>query len=313
LKKKHTYNLYFLVALQFVIIGYLLYQTKEEKPQLKVNDGEAAELREGKARSIPRVRIFDLPDKPEFAGEKVPIDQPDVFERYEREIYVNAYWESNALLMLKRAGKYFPFIEQTLKENGIPDDFKYVAVIESGLLNVTSPVGAKGFWQFMKGTAGDFGLQVNRDVDERYHFEKSTIAACKYIRAAYGKFGNWTSVAASYNMGMAGIARRKNQQLSPDYYNLYLNEETSRYIFRILAMKEIFENQAKYGFELQNDDLYSLPPLREIEVSESIDNLASWAIKQKSNYKEVKIYNPWLINSKLNVRKGQTYVIKLPL
>ncbi|WP_339923903.1 lytic transglycosylase domain-containing protein [uncultured Cyclobacterium sp.] len=313
MKKKHTYNLYFLVTLQFLIIGYLLFESKEIKPELKPEEGAVAELRAGKTRTNPRVKIFDLPEKPEFSGEKAPVDQPDVFERFEREIYVNAYWESNALFMLKRSGKYFPFIEQTLKENGIPDDFKYVAVIESGLLNVTSPAGAKGFWQFMKGTAGDFGLEVNRDVDERYHFEKATIAACKYIRAAYGKFGNWTSVAASYNMGMAGIARRKNQQLSPDYYDLYLNEETSRYIFRILAMKEIFENQSKYGFELQNEDLYSLPPLREIKVTESIENLAEWAIEQNSNYKEVKIYNPWLINTKLNVRKGSSYIIKLPL
>ena len=291
----------------------MLFQSKEEKPELKAEEGTVAKLQPGKTRTNPRVRIFDLPENPEFSGEKAPVDQPDVYERYEREIYVNAYWESNALLMLKRSGKYFPFIEQTLKENGIPDDFKYVAVIESGLLNVTSPAGAKGFWQFMKGTAGDFGLEVSRDVDERYHFEKATLAACKYIRAAYGKFGNWTSVAASYNMGMAGIARRKNQQLSPDYYDLYLNEETSRYIFRILAMKEIFENQTKYGFELQNEDLYSLPSLREIKVSESIDNLAEWAIEQNSNYKEVKIYNPWLINTKLNVRKGSSYTIKLPL
>lgn len=313
LKKKHIYNLYFLVALQFLIIGFLFYQSKEDKTQLPASEEEPALLRAGEARSKARVKIFDLPEQPEFAGEQVPIEQPDVFERFEREVYVNAYWESNALLMLKRSGKYFPFIERTLEENGIPDDFKYVAIIESGLLNVTSPAGAKGFWQFMRGTAGDFGLEVNRYVDERYHFEKATVAACKYIREAYGKFGNWTSVAASYNLGMAGIARRKNQQLSPDYYNLHLNEETSRYIFRILAMKEIFENQAKYGFELQKDDLYSLPPLREIEVTESIDNLAAWAVEHKSNYKEIKIYNPWLISTKLIVRKGRKYVIKLPL
>jgi hypothetical protein len=283
------------------------------KLQEKVTAEEGAELSEGKARSNPRVRIFELPKQPEFAGEKVPMEQPDIYERYEREIYVNAYWESNALFMLKRSGKYFPFIEQTLKENGIPDDFKYVAIIESGLLNVTSPAGAKGFWQFMRGTARDFGLEVSRDVDERYHFEKSTLAACKYLRAAYGKFGNWTSVAASYNMGMAGISRRNNQQLTTDYYDLYLNEETSRYIFRILAMKEIFENQGKYGFELQNEDLYALPPLREIEVTESINNLAEWAKEHKSNYKEVKIYNPWLIKTRLIVRRGKSYTIKLPL
>lgn len=241
------------------------------------------------------------------------MEDPEVYERYERELYVNSYWESNTVLMMKRAGKFFPYIEQTLEENGIPEDFKYVALIESGLMNVTSPAGAKGFWQFMRGTAGDFGLEVSRDVDERYHFEKATLAACKYLRDSYGKFGNWTSVAASYNMGIAGITRRKNQQLSPDYYDLYLNEETSRYLFRALALKEIFENSGKYGFELQQDDLYQLPPLREIEVTESIPNLAEWAKEQKSTYKEVKTYNPWLINRQLNVRRGRTYVIKLPV
>ncbi|SHM42570.1 Transglycosylase SLT domain-containing protein [Cyclobacterium lianum] len=310
---KHIAYLYVLVLLQFLFIGYLWFNptgnSRDHQPPANTN----AEIRAAKPADLPKVWIFDLPEQPEFAGEKVPMDDPDVYERFEREVYVNAYWESNTLLMMKRAGKFFPFIEQTLKENGIPEDFKYVALIESGLMNVTSPVGAKGFWQFMKGTAGDFGLEVSMDVDERYHFEKSTLAACKYLRSAFGKFGNWTSVAASYNMGIAGITRRKNEQLSPNYYDLYLNEETSRYLFRALALKEIFEHPGKYGFELQQDDLYELPSLREIEIEESIDNLAEWARERDSNYKEVKIYNPWLINKQLNVKKGQTYIIKLPV
>ncbi|WP_162418394.1 lytic transglycosylase domain-containing protein [Cyclobacterium roseum] len=309
---KHLPYVYLLLILQFLLIGYLWYRVTGTTPVGPALDSQA-KIQEAKPGLLPRVRIFELPSSPEFAGEKVPMEDPEVYERYERELYVNSYWESNTVLMMKRAGKFFPFIEQTLEENGIPEDFKYVALIESGLMNVTSPAGAKGFWQFMRGTAGDFGLEVSRDVDERYHFEKATLAACKYLRDSYGKFGNWTSVAASYNMGIAGITRRKNQQLSPDYYDLYLNEETSRYLFRALALKEIFENPGKYGFELQQDDLYQLPPLREIEVTESISNLAEWAKEQKSTYKEVKTYNPWLINRQLNVRRGRTYVIKLPV
>lgn len=259
------------------------------------------------------VKLFEIPESLDFAGEPVPLDQPDVLERFEREIYVNAYWHSNTVLLMKRAGKFLPTIEKILSQNGIPDDFKYVALIESGLMNVVSPAGARGFWQFMEGTAKEKGLEVNREVDERYHFEKSTEAACKYLRQSYARFGNWTSVAASYNMGMAGLSRRKDEQKMADFYSLLLNEETSRYIFRILAMKEIFENPGKYGFELQKDDLYSMPVMRDLVVKESIDNLADWAIRHNSNYKELKIYNPWLRSNKLTVRKGNSYKIILPV
>lgn len=264
------------------------------------------------AESPAWVKIFQLPEDLNFAGEPVPLDIPDVLERFEREIYVNAYWHSNTVMLMKRAGKFFPTIEEILAQNGIPEDFKYVALIESGLMNVTSPAGARGFWQFMKNTATEKGLEVNSEVDERYHFEKATRAACDYLKTAYARFGNWTSVAASYNMGIAGLTRRKNEQRVPDYYNLFLNEETSRYIFRVLAIKDIFENPNKYGFNLQNDDLYSMPVMRELSVSSSIDNLADWALKHNSNYKELKIYNPWLRSNNLTVRKGSTYKILLP-
>lgn len=264
------------------------------------------------AESPAWVKIFQLPEDLNFAGEPVPLDIPDVLERFEREIYVNAYWHSNTVMLMKRARKFFPTIEEILAQNGIPEDFKYVALIESGLMNVTSPAGARGFWQFMKNTATEKGLEVNSEVDERYHFEKATRAACDYLKTAYARFGNWTSVAASYNMGIAGLTRRKNEQRVPDYYNLFLNEETSRYIFRVLAIKDIFENPNKYGFNLQNDDLYSMPVMRELSVSSSIDNLADWALKHNSNYKELKIYNPWLRSNNLTVRKGSTYKILLP-
>ncbi|MFC4872258.1 lytic transglycosylase domain-containing protein [Negadavirga shengliensis] len=313
---KHISVLYSLIGLLFLVIGFLVYERNNNGAGSWVEELEArpqAYFQEDKSTTFPRVRIFEIPERPVFAEEPVPIHLPDILERFERELYVNAYWESNTLLMMKRAGKFFPYIEKTLKENGIPEDFKYVALIESGLMNVVSPAGARGFWQLMEGTAKELGLEVNKEVDERYHFEKATIAASKYLRSAYGKFGNWTSVAASYNMGISGLTRRKNEQLSPDYYDLYLNEETSRYIFRILAMKAIFEHPGKYGFELQTDDLYKLPLLREINVTESIPDLAKWAVQNRSNYKELKLHNPWLRSDKLSVRKGQSYTIKLPV
>src|SRR5690554_3271021 len=186
-------------------------------------------------------------------------------------------------------------------------------MIESGLTNAVSPAGARGFWQFMEGTAKERGLEVNREVDERYHFEKSTQAACEYLQNAYARFGNWTSVAASYNMGIAGLTRSKNEQKMPDFYNLLLNSETSRYIFRILAVKEIFEDPGNYGFELQADDLYSMPVMRDLVVTRTIDNLADWALRHNSNYKELKLYNPWLRSNKLTIRSGNSYKIVLPV
>src|SRR5690554_4491280 len=261
----------------------------------------------------PLIKMFELPENPNFAGEPVPLKNPDILERFEREIYVNAYWHSNTIMLMKRAGKFLPIIEPILAKNGIPDDFKYLAMIESGLMNVVSPAGARGFWQFMESTGKEYKLEINREVDERYHLEKSTQAACDYLKTAYARFGNWTNVAASYNMGIAGLTRRINNQQMPNYYDLYLNEETSRYLFRILAIKEIFENPKKHGFAFQNDDLYRMPTFRELMVAERIDDLASWAIKHNSNYKELKIYNPWLRSDKLTLAsKGRSYKILLP-
>ena len=258
-------------------------------------------------------KIFDIPKKINFADESVPLELPDVRERFEREIYVNAYWQSNMILLMKRSAKFLPTIEEILLKNGIPEDFKYLAMVESGLLNVSSPAGAKGFWQFMPETAKENKLEVRDEVDERYHLEKSTLAATKYLKKAFGKFGNWTSVAASYNIGMTGLHKRKAEQKSNNYYDLFLNEETSRYLFRILAFKEIFENPEKYGFHLIEEDLYKQPDLRALTVKQSIPNLAEWANKHNSNYKELKIHNPWLRSSKLAIQAGKTYTLKLPV
>lgn len=261
----------------------------------------------------PLIKMFELPENPNFAGEPVPLKHPDILERFEREIYVNAYWHSNTIMLMKRAGKFLPIIEPILAKNGIPDDFKYLAMIESGLMNVVSPAGARGFWQFMESTGKEYKLEINREVDERYHLEKSTQAACDYLKTAYARFGNWTNVAASYNMGIAGLTRRINNQQMPNYYDLFLNEETSRYLFRILAIKEIFENPKKHGFAFQKDDLYTMPTFRELVVADRIDDLASWAIRHNSNYKELKIYNPWLRSDKLTLAsKDRNYKILLP-
>lgn len=260
-------------------------------------------------------RIFapPLPEKIEFAGEVAPIDQIHIYEKLDREILVNTYWHSSTLLMFKRGLRYFPVIEKILKDEGIPDDFKYLSLIESNFTNAVSPRGATGFWQFLEGTGKDYGLEVNDFVDERYHVQKSTVAACAYIRDAYEKFGNWTLVAASFNAGMKRISESLEKQETKDYYQLFLNEETSRYIFRILAIKAIFENPSGFGFYLREKDLYPPIPTRYIEVNSSIDNLVDYAISEGSNYMILKTLNPWLRSDKLPVSEGKSYIIELPV
>lgn len=258
------------------------------------------------------VALFDLPAELSFAGEKVPLEQGDVVERLERELYVNAYWESNLILLFKRSKKYLPEIERLLQEQGVPDDFKYLAIAESGLLNASSAAGAKGYWQILEETGKEYGLEITESVDERYHLEQSTLAAAAYLKKAHQKFGDWTAVAASYNMGQSGFSKRQEEQFQRNYYDLYLNEETSRYLFRILAFKLLFENPAAFGYHLQEKDYYSLPEFREIEVSTDLPDLAKWAKEQGSSYKHLKRYNPWLRARELEVKKGKGYTIRLP-
>lgn len=258
------------------------------------------------------VALFDLPAELSFAGEKVPLEQGDVVERLERELYVNAYWESNLILLFKRSKKYLPEIERLLQEQGVPDDFKYLAIAESGLVNASSAAGAKGYWQILEETGKEYGLEITESVDERYHLEQSTLAAAAYLKKAHQKFGDWTAVAASYNMGQSGFSKRQEEQFQRNYYDLYLNEETSRYLFRILAFKLLFENPAAFGYHLQEKDYYSLPEFREIEVSTDLPDLAKWAKEQGSSYKHLKRYNPWLRARELEVNKGKGYTIRLP-
>ena len=247
-----------------------------------------------------------------FCNEKVPLQIIDVKERLDRELTTNINLHSSTTLIIKRANRYFPVIEPILKKNGIPDDFKYLCVIESALANATSSAGAKGFWQFMPETAKEYNLEVSSTVDERYDVVKATEAASRYLQRAYTKFGNWTLVAAAYNRGMGGIERQLGVQGVTDYYDLYLNEETSRYVFRILALKEIMQNAAKYGYELPKDVLYRPIKTRKVQISSNIDNLAQFALSEGINYKILKLHNPWLQDTSLIVQTGKTYEIDIP-
>ena len=239
------------------------------------------------------------PNDLKFADELAPNTSLDVWERLDKELLKNIYWQSNTLLYFKRANKYFPVIEEILAKNNIPDDFKYLALIESGFEYTVSPSGAAGFWQIMRGTAREYGLEVNYAIDERYNLRKSTEAACSYLRKAYDEFGSWTMAAASYNMGINGVRRKIEKQETNNYFNLHLNDETSRYVFRIIVIKEIMENPRKYGFVFRDNDLYTHPQVKQIRVDSTIGNLYSFAKDHNINYKILKKYNPWLRISKL--------------
>ncbi len=250
-----------------------------------------------------------IPGNLEFVGEKVPLERYEVRESLDRELLVNAYWQSNILLYCKRAYRYFPVIEPILKEEGLPDDFKYLALVESGLTNVVSPAKAAGFWQFLKETGIQHGLEVNDEVDERYHLEKATRAACQYLKRSYGKFNSWALAAAAYNMGEGGVKRTMDKQKSTLYWDLYLNDETARYVYRILAAKIILSDPQSYGIHLHLTDLYQPLTVKTIKVDTAIANLVDFAIKHDMTYKQFKLLNPWLRSDKLTNKLGKSYII----
>ena len=256
---------------------------------------------------------INIPEKLEFANERVPLENYDVYETIDREFLVNTFWQSQTILFLKRANKYFPIIEPILKENNIPDDFKYLAVIESGLTNARSPSGAKGFWQFLKKTGQEYHLEVNNEVDERYNLEKSTQAACDYFNEAYKKFNNWTLVAASYNMGKSGLNKQLSRQITNNYWDLLLNDETSRYVNRIIAVKTIMSDPETFGFHVRKKDMYQYIPTTTIEVDTIIDNLTMFAYQNGVNYKILKNLNPWLRQRYLKNKYKKKYTFKLPV
>lgn len=260
-----------------------------------------------------KIQALELPANLNLAGERVPIEIPDVRERMDRELLVNTYWQSNGLLLIKRANQYFPILEPLLKKYGLPDDFKFLALAESGLIDETSSVGAAGMWHFMKTTGKEYGLEINKNVDERYNIEKSTKVAAEYLKKSKERLGSWTLAAAAYNAGNYGVASRLETQQVNNYYDALLPDETERYIFRILALKEVISNPRKYGFVFDESDLYTLEKTREIEVDTAITNIARFAKNYGLNYKEFKKYNPWLRENHLNNKSRKLYQIKIPI
>ncbi|MCW3102465.1 MAG: hypothetical protein JWO09_905 [Bacteroidetes bacterium] len=259
-----------------------------------------------------KVFSIRIPKNLNFAGEKVPINDFIVRESMEKELIINTYWQSQSLLLHKRANRWFPVIEPILKQNGIPEDFKYIALIESQLTNAVSPQGATGFWQLVEPTAKGYGLSINEEVDERYDVVRSTQAACKYFNEAYKIFNNWTLVAASYNRGMGGVQAALDKQKVNNYYDLLLTEETARYVFRILAIKEIISRPKVYGFILRKKDLYPVVATKKITIDSSISDLAVFAISQKINYRILKTFNPWLRANTLTNPEKKKYTIEIP-
>lgn len=253
-----------------------------------------------------------IPKKINFAGEKVPVSDILIRNAIERELLINTFWKSKSLILHKRAAKWFPVIEPILKKNNIPEDFKYITLVESQLMNVISPRDATGFWQIMECTGVGYGMEINEEVDERYHVIKSTEMACKYFKDAYKIFNNWTLVAASYNYGMGGIKGQLDQQKVKSYYELKLNSETSRYVYRILAMKEIIARPKVYGFMLRKKDVYPFIATKKIRIDSAIHNLSDFAIAQKINYKILKSFNPWLLTNTLTNSGKKKYFIEIP-
>lgn len=254
-----------------------------------------------------------LPDALSFAGEPVPLDYFDVCESLERELLINNYFHSQTLRYLKLVPRYFAIIEPILKTDTIPLDFKYLALAESGFNpRIISPAGAAGIWQFMKGTAADYGLEVTTEVDERYHLEKATHAVCRYLKDSFRKYGNWTLVAASYNAGRRFVDRQLSMQQERNYYDLLLGEETERYVFRILALKMIMENPEAYGFRVTEKEKYPLWKTTPVDINKAIPDFALFAKEHGTNYKILKMLNPWLRENFLTNAKGKTYTIQLP-
>lgn len=299
----------------FFVVSTLIYAVQGSSEKMthvrNLTDPTEPKLEKNVAQGY-RISAIDIPEDLNFAGEIVPQSDPEIMERIDREFLVNTYWQSNAVLLIKRANMYFPIIEPILAKNGIPDDLKYLAVAESGLQNVVSHAGATGFWQIMKPTGQQYGLEVNANVDERYHLEKSTQVACDYLNKYKKKYGTWTLAAASYNAGTGAIDRYMGIQQVDDYYDLLLGQETGRYVFRILAIKEILSHPEKYGFDVQEEDLYKAVPAFKVDLDEPVLSFADFAQKYEINYKILKRHNPWLREPHLNNSSKKKYTIEIP-
>lgn len=285
-----------------MVIGFTLScqnQSIEKEDEIAVQTVESEE-------SFP-----EIPEKMSLFGEEIHLDNFDIRERLDKEVIVNTYFHSSTIQILKKANRYFPMIERILAEQGIPDDMKYLCVIESALNQATSPAGARGFWQFMPAAGKENGLLINKEVDERFHVEKSTLAACKYLKTARRNFDDWILASASYNCGIGGLKKVLKAQQGDNFFDLYMNRETTRYVFRIMALKLLMENPTAYGFNPDKMELYEPVKTRQLTIEESISDLAVWAKENGSNLRMLKVLNPWLISNKLTV-SGTSFTIELP-
>ncbi|OJU52970.1 MAG: lytic transglycosylase [Bacteroidales bacterium 45-6] len=299
MKKYVPYILPFL-ALTVSLILFLSSQSSEKSSQ-------------SAPQVLAMVKSVEIPDEIEFAGEKMDVTRYDLHERFDREMNVFCYMHASTMLLFKRANRYFPIIEPILKANDIPEDFKYLAAIESNLSpRAMSPAKAVGIWQLMPETASERSLEITDEVDERYSIEKSTEAACKYFRNAYRKYGSWVNVAVSYNAGMGRVSSELSNQQSRSVVDLWLNEESSRYFFRIAAAKLIFESPLKYGFVITPETLYKQIEFKDVTVASTVDDLAQFAKEQGISYADLKEFNSWLRDRKLTVKPGKSYTLKIP-
>ncbi|CAN5526653.1 lytic transglycosylase domain-containing protein [soil metagenome] len=297
---KKTLTTLIILLLGILLIAFLTQSTDidENNPQLNF-------------KNTSHTFAAPVPAVIDFAGENAPLKMFDVRERLDREINVNTYWQSQTIFYLKRAARWFPVIEPILKQNGVPDDFKYVAVAESGLMNSISNMQAVGFWQFLEGTGKENNLVITDEVDERYSVEKSTEAACLFFLRAKAQFGSWTLAAAAFNMGTVALQSQVDKQLEKNFYDLLLNDETFRYLFRILAIKEIMEHKTAYGFQLDKTELYAPLQYSTLTVEGTVVDWATWAHSHQTNYKNLKLLNPWLRQNTLTVVPGKKYSIKI--
>lgn len=310
--EKTNLSIYLSISSLIVLFGYISYKELSGISADRISDEGVIEAGfEDSNQRLPAIS-FNVPEEMTFAGERVPLEVADVHERLDKELQINSYLHSNTIFLMKRANRWLPQMQKILEAYDIPEDFKYLPLIESNLLNVTSYKDAVGYWQILASSGRELGLEINKEVDERYDPLKATEAACKYLRRSYKKFGSWTMVAASYNRGMGGVERALESQSESSYYDLYLNDETSRYVFRILAIKEIAEHPLRYGFRIEPSHLYQPEPLKYIEVDESIKDLVTFAKSQGTNYKLLKRHNPWLRDDRLTVKKGKKYQIAIP-
>ncbi|GLR18564.1 lytic transglycosylase domain-containing protein [Portibacter lacus] len=300
-----------LVFTSMIFISYTSTSDEADNKPSKVVEASSSES--VAPEGLPQViKAADLTKTYTFAGEVLPLDNFDAVERFDRELMVNSYWQSNTLLNIKRANRFFPTMERILAENGVPDDFKYLAVAESNLMNAVSPSGARGFWQFMKLSGKEYGLEINDEVDERYHLEKSTQAACEYIKWLKSKFGTWFDAAAAYNVGPTRYKSLLASQDQEHYFDLNLNSETSRYVFRLMAIKEIMSNPSMYGFYLEPSDMYKpFENVYQVEISKSVPSWSKFAEEHGISYRILKVYNPWLRDKKLTVMKNK-YLVTIP-